>query len=586
MFTLRPYQAEAVAATVENFKLSDLPALVVAATGAGKSLIVAELAKYYGSALVLHPSKELVAQNAAKYAAYDLDNHSIFCAGLGQKSADGSVIFASHQSLKGNIDELPEIRILIVDECHKFLAAAKETYAALKKRFPRLLMLGLTATPYLMGSGFIYRQDAAGRTLTDQEARAPFFLRCVYEIGAETLIEGGYLSPLVLGVPDVSYDVSGLEINKSGWFTPDTVERATTCDKNATARIASQVLRLLDNGRMAAMVFCSSVDHANDFMRHMPEGRARVITGETKSKDRARWIKAFKHGLYDVLVNVATLTTGVDLPVADLIGILRPTESAALWQQIAGRGMRLSPETGKTDCLILDYTGNPETFFPSGNPYRPEVQAVKQSIGEVMPVSCPKCDYENSFIKAKNEMGLPISAEGYFLDLTGAPVLDDNGQKVIAHHGRRCQHIYPDGNRCEHRFVAKKCSKCEHNNDIAARKCEKCGHKLIDWNRHLKNLATRLPEKATTVGTWTIGRVDAVNLFQPKPGAQSQAIFSVAKRKQPVKKWLGGTPSVKEAIEKGEVPHAVAFRKNLQGYNDVRVLWSPLDLDKFIENPR
>lgn len=578
MFSLRPYQNEAVDAVIANFLLSQDPALVVAATGAGKSLIVAALARHYGTALVLHPSKELVDQNAAKYASYGMGNHSIYCAGLGQKSAAGDVVFASHQSL--NVDEIEDIKILIVDEAHKFTAAMAKTWQALKAKFPALLMLGLTATPYLMGKGFIYRQDAEGRTLPPEQARDPFFLRCVYDVSAEMLIEQGYLCPLVVGKPDVSYDVSGLELTTSGWFTAASVEKVTTFDRNATARIAGQVLTELAT-RKAALVFCSSIEHAEDFARHIPAGRCRVITGKTPGKTRARWLKAFKHGLFDVLVNVATLTTGVDLPVVDLIPILRPTESASLWQQIAGRGMRLSPETGKKDCLILDYTGNVETFFPSGNPYRPEVLAVAEKRKETMSVPCPVCEYVNTYVKAPNEMGLPVSPEGHFLDLTGKPVLDDFGNKMIAHYGRRCQHIYPDGTQCDHRFVAKICPACKMDNDIAARKCCACAKPLVDWNRHLKSMAMKLPTKETTVGTWTIGRVEAVSL--ERVGEQYRAAFAVAKRKQPVRKWLQGAQTVRDRLKAGDVPFAVAFRKNIRGWLDVRVMWSPLELDEFTE---
>ncbi len=579
MYTFRPYQAEAISETIAYFGRTKQPGVIVAATGAGKSLIIAGISKHYGSALVLHPSRELVAQNAAKYAAYGLDDHSIFCAGLGSKSAAGNVIFASHQSLA--VDEIPEIKILIIDEVHKFLEATARVVKTLRARFPDLLVLGLTATPYLIGRGFIYQQTVDGRTLTDEEARAPFFLRCIYEITPEELIAQGFLMPLVMGDVDDRYNGQALEVNKSGWFTADSVEKTTTCDKNRTARIARQILQVMQQ-RIAVMVFCSSVDHANDFLRHMPPGRAKLITGETKTKDRDRILKAYRAGMFDILVNVATLTTGVDLPLVDTIAILRFTESAALWEQIVGRGMRLSPETRKTECLVMDFTENVETFFPSGNVYQPEIRAVKEKISETMMVPCPTCEYSNKFALARNEMGLPVSVDGYFMDLSGHYVLDDDGQKVIAHYGRRCQFIDQHGERCNHRFAAKKCPSCKTDNDIAARKCIACGKALVDWNRHLKNLAQRLPVVESKVGDWTIGRVDAVHTEQMKPGQQKQAVFSVAKRKKPIRKWLGGNKEIAIAIDHGHIPHAVAWRKAFRGGVDVRVLWSPLELENFI----
>lgn len=579
MFTLRPYQREACDAAVDNFKMSRDPALIVLPTGAGKSLVVAELAKYYGTALVLHPSKELCAQNAKKYAAYDLNNHSIYCAGLGEKDGTGDVIFATHQSL--NLDEMPPIKIIIVDEAHKFSAAMQKTYDVLKKRYPAVLLLGLTATPYMIGRGFIYQQAADGTTLTEEEARNPFFLRCVYELPVDELIKQGYLSPLTVGTPDVSYDCSGLETNASGWFTADSVEKATTSDRNATTRIVAQILRVLE-GRKAAMIFASSVEHAKTIMALIPGKRARLITGDTPARLRATWLRAFEHGMFDVLVNVATLTTGVDLPVVDTIAIMRPSESASLWQQIVGRGMRLSPETGKTDCLLLDYTENMDTFFPSGDIYRPEVRAVRERKKEYLNVACPTCEYLNRFVLATNEMGLPVSPDGYFMDLTGQVVRDDSGNKMIAHHGRRCQRIHENGERCDHRFIAKVCPSCKTNNDIAARKCSACETVLVDWNRHLKALASRLPTKESQVGTWTIGRVETVEVEHLSERGARAAFFCM-KRKQPVRKWLQGNKSIYERLIAGDMPHAVAWRKNLKGQNDVRVLWSPHELDKFTE---
>ncbi|MGL9735408.1 MAG: hypothetical protein ACR5LF_06320 [Symbiopectobacterium sp.] len=91
------------------------------------------------------------------------------------------------------------------------------------------------------------------------------------------------------------------------------------------------------------------------------------------------------------LVNVAVLTTGFDAPYVDVIAILRPTEYVSLYQQIIGRGLRLPP--GKTDCLILDYAGNPN------NLYMPEVGSHKPHSGsQPVQVLCPQCRFANLFL--------------------------------------------------------------------------------------------------------------------------------------------------------------------------------------------
>jgi DNA repair protein RadD len=97
-----------------------------------------------------------------------------------------------------------------------------------------------------------------------------------------------------------------------------------------------------------------------------------LITGETPGPERDALINAFKEQQFRYLVNVSVLTTGFDAPHVDLIAILRPTESVSLYQQIVGRGLRLAP--GKTDCLILDYAGNPHDL------YSPEVGTRKGKV--------------------------------------------------------------------------------------------------------------------------------------------------------------------------------------------------------------
>lgn len=94
-FTLRPYQLEAVDATIKHFRQHAEPALIVSPTGAGKSLVIAELAKRArGRVLVLAHVKELVAQNHAKYCAYGL-KADIFAAGLRQKDSSSKVVSAA-----------------------------------------------------------------------------------------------------------------------------------------------------------------------------------------------------------------------------------------------------------------------------------------------------------------------------------------------------------------------------------------------------------------------------------------------------------------------------------------------------------
>ena len=174
------------------------------------------------------------------------------------------------------------------------------------------------------------------------------------------------------------------------------------------------------------MIFAATVEHAKEIVGLLPAEDAALITGDTPGAERDVLIEDFKAQRFRYLVNVAVLTTGFDAPHVDLIAILRPTESVSLYQQIVGRGLRLAP--GKTDCLILDYAGNPHDL------YAPEVGTPKGKSDNVpVQVFCPACGFANTF--------------------WGKTTADGT---LIEHFGRRCQGWFEDddGHReqCDFRF--------------------------------------------------------------------------------------------------------------------------------------
>ena len=87
-----------------------------------------------------------------------------------------------------------------------------------------------------------------------------------------------------------------------------------------------------------------------------------TIFGDTPEAERDRIIAAFKRGEIRALASMGVLTTGFNAPAVDLIAMLRPTKSAGLYVQMAGRGTRLAP--GKENCLVLDFAGNVSRHGP------------------------------------------------------------------------------------------------------------------------------------------------------------------------------------------------------------------------------
>ena len=481
MYKLRDYQQEAVDNTIKYFQKKREPALIVLPTGAGKSLVIAELARIAkGRVLVLAHVKELVEQNFQKYKSYDLDA-GIFSASLGKKDWDQKAIFGSVQSVaRAPNDFFNDFSLLVIDECHRVAEEGATQYQdvirKLQERNPKLCILGLTATPYRLGLGWIYEFSNLGELKTEQNR---FFKQCVYELPLTYMIKNKFLTqPVKVDIPVTCYDFSELT-EKNRMYSHAEVEELLKNQKRLTPLIVKNIVDITERfNRKGVMIFSSTVKHAEEIMTYLPEGEARLVLGDTDISERDTIVEDFKNKKFKYLVNVSVLTTGFDAPHVDVIAILRPTESNSLYQQIVGRGLRLEP--GKTDCFILDYTGMGHDI------YTPEI-ADKRPAKDTVPVivSCPECDFQNNFW-------------GY---------VDYDGD-VMEHFGRKCKGATQDPitmriTPCGFRFRYKLCHACGIENDVTARACEKCSATLIDADAKLKqaklskNAHVLTPEKIT-----------------------------------------------------------------------------------------
>lgn len=463
MYKLRSYQQEAVEATLKHFRREKSPAVVVLPTGAGKSLVIAELARLArGRVLVMAHVRELVEQNHAKYLAFGLEA-GIYSAGLNRKDMSQKVIFGSIQSIaRAPQDFFENFSLLVIDECHRVSVDGDTQYLQVIDRLrgqnPGLCILGLTATPYRLGLGWIYQYHSSKKLQRTAEER--FFKKCIFELSIRYLIKSEFLTPPVkIDSPVACYDFSSLKL-VNGRYVLSQLEELLKDQKRITPLIIKNIVDM-SKERKGVMIFTSSVKHAIEIMQCLPPYVAALVTGETPDSERDEIIEAFKLQKLKFLVNVSVLTTGFDAPHVDVIAILRPTESVSLYQQIVGRGLRLSP--GKVDCLILDYTGQGHDLF---SPEIDEDKPVKESVQVEVP--CPQCGVLNNF------WGL----------------LDPEGE-LVEHFGRKCQGVHEDPvsgafEACGFRFRFKKCDQCGEENDIAARGCGSCGHVLVDNDKKLK----------------------------------------------------------------------------------------------------
>jgi len=132
-------------------------------------------------------------------------------------------------------------------------------------------------------------------------------------------------------------------------------------ERGASHRCAGTDSRSRRADRRSTLVFAVSVAHVLSLTNTFREQHgidARFVYEGTKQKEREELYRAFKAGEFPVLINCGILTEGADFPAIDCVLLARPTRSQNLFLQMIGRGLRLSPSTGKKSCLVIDLVGD------------------------------------------------------------------------------------------------------------------------------------------------------------------------------------------------------------------------------------
>ena len=393
MIELRGYQDEALSSLMNYWNEGGGNPLVDLATGTGKSVVIATLARRLIEAyptmrvLMLVHVRELVEQNAkAILRAWPTAPLGINSAGLGRRDKRSQILCASIQSVANeDASTLGERHLVIVDEAHLIPKSGNGMYrkllSKLREAVPDLRVVGFTATPYRLDSG---RLDDGDDALFDD---------VVFTYGIAQGVDDGFLSPLVSRATGQVIDVSNVQ-RRGGEFVAGALEAAANQD--AITQAACSEIIAKGSERNSWLVFCAGVAHAlavRDAMRQRGI-QAECVTGETPKGDRDRIIAAFRDGRLRCLTNANVLTTGFDAPCLDLIAMLRPTLSTSLYVQMLGRGTRLHP--GKESCLVLDFAENVRRFGPVD---AVEVRGTKGGSGEgkvtvetVRAKACPHCE--------------------------------------------------------------------------------------------------------------------------------------------------------------------------------------------------
>jgi len=507
---LRYYQKAADEAAIDWMKKSTEPALIEAFQGAGKSLIIASVAKKVREmsdkyVLCLVPSATLLKQNAEKFKA--LGEHvSMFSASLKSKSLRYPCVLATPMSVKNSLDKFKiQFAAVILDEADRSLTPTiLYIIDKLREKNPNLRVLGLTGTPFTMNGGYIYRLTVDGKAWPDTKAKDPYFAKQVYKIGRRELTEEGFIVPIEFGeISAERYDTESLALNSMNKFDSKEVDRVFVGQGRKTASIvADAVNRALPGGRV--IFFAATIQHAKEVFASLPAWNSAIVTGDNEKEVKDE-IRKYKAGEKRYIVCVNMLTVGFDDPGTHTIVVMRKTESSALYLQIIGRTVRpiyadgydLETREGRLASiaaspkkygLILDYTDNPDFHFVDHDIDNPKISAKKASGGgEGLSVTCPDCGTENEFTARPNPDGFKMDEHGYFLDLMGERIDTPYGP-MPSHMGRRCfgmQLVLGKLERCLYRWSPKKCPHCFADNDIAARYCSECDGEIVDPNNSL-----------------------------------------------------------------------------------------------------
>ena len=398
----RPFQQEVLdQLTAERDVHGRNHNLVVMATGTGKTVVAAldfrrllESGKVKSLLFVAH-RKEILTQSRNVF-------RSVLKSGTfgellvdGEKPSSWTNVFASIQSLSQlELEHLaPEkFDVIIVDEFHH---AAAETYVRVLDHFRPKYLLGLTATPERTDGlqisqwfGGVYAAELRLWEAIDKAVLCPFQYFGIYD----------------------NVDIDSNVTWSNGKYNAAELSNVYTGDKVRAALILKELeQRIPSLDEMKAIGFCVSVDHAR-FMTDVFNGAgipAECVVGDTKAEDRERALVNLRSGKTKIIFARDIFNEGVDVPEVNTLLMLRPTESATVFLQQLGRGLRRTPTK---NCLtVLDFVGNQNKNYRFDQKYGRLLGLGKKRLAESLDSGFPSlplgCHFELDEVASRVVLG-------------------------------------------------------------------------------------------------------------------------------------------------------------------------------------
>ena len=371
MKQLRGYQDEAcdyICNRLDNYKR---PFIYTMACGAGKSLVISELAKRVGRVLVVTLSAELCAQDYNEMVEYGVDA-AVYSASMSRKEI-GAITVATVGSAYKRPWLFSSADVVIIDEVQAvnpaninsmFMKLLIEINKVKKQGGGRIKIVGLTATPYrnvqkVSTRGRYYETTTMLQPLNRIPCGRGFLWSSIVEgITTKEALAKGYLTPVHYFCDPTP---GKLVVNSTGAeFTDESLDE---WGNNVVARCASVMKGAEDKWNIkSGIVALPFISHAEALKRLCDASGLStvVVSSKTPQKERERAISAFKNGEIKWLLQCNIANVGFNSPITDCLIWARPTLSLNLWQQAVGRIMRRSE--GKEVARVLDLVGTVDTF--------------------------------------------------------------------------------------------------------------------------------------------------------------------------------------------------------------------------------
>jgi superfamily II DNA or RNA helicase/HKD family nuclease len=336
--------------------------LVVAATGTGKTIVAALDYRQLRTDLDRTRLLFIAHRDTILRQSRTTFRHVLRDGSFGELWVGGTQptqwehVFASIQSLSvhdvRSIDP-EQFDIVVVDEFHH---AAAASYEVLLDHLRPKHLVGLTATPERADGLDVLRW---------------FGGRIAVELRLWDALEQGLLAPFhYFGVHD-STDLAGVTWRRgTGYDVDELTNLYTASDLWVSKVIAAVREKVGDPHQMRALGFCVGIDHAR-FMadRFNRAGIAsRAVTASTPGAERQQVLHDLRDGKLQTVFTVDLFNEGVDVPAIDVVLMLRPTESATIFLQQLGRGLRRTE--GKDVLTVLDFVGHQSANFRFDLRYR------------------------------------------------------------------------------------------------------------------------------------------------------------------------------------------------------------------------